>query len=523
MKDARNTPSHHLADRLGRRDFLRLGGYGITGAMLAGTSGCGVLSGGESSGGGGKAGSLTAAYGRSLDNLDPHGAFAAAEPTRLASEQIFDSLLGRVDGKIVPRLAAKWDNPHPKTWVFTLRDDVTFHDGSPLTARDVAASIERQAKTDSPLADLWELLDRAQAEDDRTVVVQSKEPLGTVLANMTLMRVLPADKMDKPDFFQKPIGSGPYKVTQFAPGSQLSLEANTHYWDGKPDTPRVVLRIVTEEASRITGLETGETQLTWPIPGDQLKRLEDSEDVTILDTASYQYWFNWFNCSRKPFTDPDVRRALWHAIDAKALAKNIFPGSAQVARAPISSSVFGYAAQEPYAYDPKKAKSLLAKAGFPNGFSTSVMWNQSQAPQIRQVAETMISYWREIGVKVQPQELEEAQWTERLLALDWDMDLQTNVTATGDADYSLGRLYLSSANRLGYKNPKLDKVLNAARQSQDQNKRKQLYSEACRIIWQEAPGIFPIEMRLNFATRKNVRGFEATPDESPSLRQVRLT
>ncbi|MGH3342798.1 MAG: ABC transporter substrate-binding protein [Carbonactinosporaceae bacterium] len=507
---------------LGRRDFLRLGGYGAAGALLVGSSGCGVLS---SGGGGGTSGAttLTAGYPRAFDDLDPHGPSAAAEQTLLAGEQVFDTLVARVGRRIVPRLALRWENPEPNTWRFTLRKGVVFHDGSPLTASDVAASIERQAKAgDSPLADLWELLDRAEAQDDQTVVLLSREPIGTVLASMTLLRVLPADKMDQPNFFRKPVGSGPYKVAQFEPGNQLVLEKNGDYWGGRPASPRVVLRTIAEEATRITSVETGEVHLTWPVPADHLEPLDANPDIAIREAASYQYWFNWFNCGREPFTNPYVRRAMWHAIDAHAIAKNIFPGAAEVARAPIPSTVFGYAEQQPYAFDPDKARSLLAKAGLPDGFSTSVMWNPTQAPGIRQVAETMISYWREIGVKVQAQELEEAQWLERLIALDWDMDLQTNVTATGDADYSLARLYLSSANRLGYKNPELDRVLLAARQSRDHGERERLYAEACRIIWQDAPGIFPMEMRLNFAVRTNVKGFVPSNDESPSLEQVRV-
>lgn len=522
MSDVHDVFDHSPTGGLARRDFLKLGGYGATGALLLGTSACGVLSGGQSGVGGGS-GQLVAGYPRPFDDLDPHGPSAAAEQTLLVGEQVFDTLVAREGDKIVPRLAMSWENPEPTVWRFRLRDGVVFHDGRPLTAKDVAASIERQATADdSPLADLWELLNGAEAPDERTVLLRSKQPIGTALANLTLLRILPADKMDRPDFFRKPVGSGPYKVKSFAPGNQLVLEQNRDYWGGKPSSPGLVLRTISEEATRLTSVETGEVDLTWPVPADQLERLDGNPDVDVHGTASYQYWFNWFNCGREPFTNPDVRRAMWHAIDAQAIAKNIFPGTAEVARAPISSTVFGYAAQEPYAYDPDKAKSLLAKAGFRKGFSTSVMWNPTQAPGIRQVAETMISYWRDVGVNVQPQELEEAQWLERLIALDWDMDLQTNVTATGDADYSLARLYLSSAKRLGYKNTQLDKILIAARQSRDTSEREQLYAEACRIIWEDAPGIFPIEMRLNFAVRKDVQGFQPSNDESPRLARVRV-
>jgi peptide/nickel transport system substrate-binding protein len=509
------------APGLRRRDFLRWTGLTVLGATTLGATGCSVLSGGDAAAGGqGGASALTVACQRSLDNLDPHGPFAATEQIRLFGQQVFDTLVVRQDGELVPSVAAGWDNPEPAVWRFTLRDDVVFHDGAPLTAEDAAYSVTRQAGADSPLASLWSALESAHAENPTTLVLRTEQPLGTVLANLSLLRLLPAAKAETSDFFRSPIGSGPFRVSSFVPGDRVELEGNAGYWNGSPASDRLVLRSIAEETTRITALESGEVQLTWPLPADQIARLKQNSDLRVYVEPSYQHWFNWFNCSRAPFTDPRVRKAMWHALDTRSLADNIFSEAATVAQAPIASAVFGFQAQEPYAYDPQLARSLLAEAGMPDGFSTSLIWNRTQAPQIRQVAETFISAWREIGVEVVPQELEEAQWLERLLALDWDMDLQTNVTATGDADYTLGRLYMSSAKRLGYANPELDDVLTGARRSVDQAEREQLYGRACRILWDDAAAIWPIEMRMNFATRTDVTDFQPTPHEAPDLRSV---
>ena len=504
-----------------RRDFLRWTGITAVGVGAFGVSGCSVLSGGDSAAGGpGGAGTLTVANQRSFDNLDPHGPFAATEQIRLFGQQVFDTLVVRKDGQLAPSVAVSWDNPEPTVWRFTLRDDVTWHDGSPLTAEDAAYSVRRQAAADSPLKSLWSALGSADADGPTTLVVRSEQPLGTVLANLSLLRLLPAGKADAPEFFRSPIGSGPFRVTSFVPGDHVELTANTTYWSGAPAAGGLLLRSIPEATTRITALESKEVQLTWPLPSDQIGRLRQNGDLRLYDSPSYQQWFNWFNCSRAPFTDPRVRQAMWHAIDTQTLVSNVFAETATVAQAPIASAVFGFAAQRPYAYDPQRARDLLAQAGLGGGFRTSLIWNRTQAPQIRQVAETFISAWREIGVEVEPQELEEAQWLERLLALDWDMDLQTNVTATGDADYTLGRLYTSTAKRLGYANPQLDTVLSDARQSVDQPERERLYGEACRILWEDAAAIWPIEMRMNFATTTDIAGFVPTPHEAPDLRTV---
>src|SRR5699024_6346371 len=103
----------------------------------------------------------------------------------------------------------------------------------------------------------------------------------------------------------------------------------------------------------------------------------------------------------------------------------------------------------PYEYDPDKAKQLLADAGYPDGFDAGVIWNPGSSPQDREIVETMISYWSDIGVTVESQELERGLWIDTLNDLDWDMDFQANATNTGDADFTLRRLYHSSANRMG--------------------------------------------------------------------------
>ncbi|TDD17671.1 hypothetical protein E1218_27480 [Kribbella turkmenica] len=138
----------------------------------------------------------------------------------------------------------------------------------------------------------------------------------------------------------------------------------------------------------------------------------------------------------------------------------VVPGDlATVAQAPLAQGVIGAPKLTPYTYDQAKAKQLLTEAGYPNGFSTSMQWPLEGGPNIRALAQAMISDWAKIGVTVKPLEKERAQWLEDFGKLDWDMNLQTDVTGTGDADYTLARLYVCSAKQNGYCNPALDKLL----------------------------------------------------------------
>jgi peptide/nickel transport system substrate-binding protein len=216
------------------------------------------------------------------------------------------------------------------------------------------------------------------------------------------------------------------------------------------------------------------------------------------------------NSSRPVFADKRVRQAMAYALDVDKMIKDLLGTVAKRGTAPIPSTVFGYAPQTAYAYDPAKAKQLLAQAGVPNGFDAGVIWNPGSAPQDRELLLAMISYWNAIGVRVKSQEMERAVWIDNLNKLNWDMDMQANAVTTGDADFTLGRLYHSRANRNGYKNPDLDKILDDAVATVDQNRRKDLYAQANKIIWDDAVGIFPAELSNVFAYRKRVTGFTPT-------------
>lgn len=505
---------------MGRRSLFGLAGASAGTVLL---SSCGMQTDqGSSDGGGTEALPLRAAFDRPILDLDPFGSANVEQSTLLAAALIFDSLVTRTDDGFEPHVAAEWTQPDENTWVFTLAD-VSYHDGTPVTAADVKACIENIAAGTTPQAALWGALDGVEATDEKTVTITTSSPVGTMLSNLSLISIVPADSVDNADFFANaPVGSGPFEVESFTASDHLILTAMEEYWAGAPASPRLELPYIPENSTRLTSLKTGEVDVTWSIPPDQLDAMNEP-GVQVVTAPSYVNYFNWFNCSREPFTDARVRRAMWMAIDVAQVVSDLFGDSAEVATAPIPSPVFGYSAQEPYPYDVDQARSLLAEAGLADGFSTHVMWARGVAPQARALAETFASYWGEIGVEVELQELEQAQWLDRLLALDWDMDLQNAGNATGDGDYTLGRLYTSDANRMGYSNPDLDEILIGARSATDQDERASLYAEACKIIWDDAVGIFPLDPLVTYGIRDGVQGFEPAPNNQPNFVPVART
>jgi len=464
-------------------------------------------------------GTLKVALPSKLLSLDPGGPNSLEAPTLIACRAYCDTLVVKdpMTGEYRPSLATKWDNPDANTWLFTLRPGVMFHDGSMLTAADVKATLDRIVKLKGPIAPLWATLDGVETPDPMSVRLHFSAPLGTVLANAALLNILPASKVDTDGFFQKPVGTGPFRVVAYKADAELTLEANPTYWGGAPGVQSLRFIDIPETVARLTALDTGEIDYTFTIPPDQIAKVKANTNLIVAPTSSYTYYFVWMNAKRPPFTDVRVRQAMNYAIDADTMVKDLLGGIGKRAQAPIPSTVFGFAPQTPYAYDPAKAKQLLMDAGIAPGTEVTMIWTPSGGPQVREISQALISDWNAVGIKVKSGEAERAIWLDKLIKLDWDMDLQTNGVLTGDADFALRRLYTTAANRNGYGNPDLDKLLTDAAASVDQKKRADTYAQANKFIWDQAVGIYPFELLENYAYKKTLSGVVTVPNGIPSF------
>jgi peptide/nickel transport system substrate-binding protein len=470
---------------------------------------------------------LTVAGPVALIDLDPHGPNAMEDPTQQMSRHLYDAVVRRDKGEIVPGLATDWTNTDPLTWTFKIRSDAKFTNGDPVTAADVKASLERIRKLDGPIAPLFGPVDTIEAPNATTLVVKTKTPLGDMLNDLSLTYVLPASLADTKDFFLHPIGSGPFKVRTYTPGQSIVIEKNADYWGGPPTLDSITFQEIPDVSGRVTALTTGEIDATWGLPPDQLSALQSNADVTVEKDPSLAFYYQWFNSKRKPFDDVRVRQALWYALDLQTMTTSLFGDNATVAQAPLTSATFGFAAQPPYTFDQAKAKQLLADAGYPNGFEATIQYSTTCCAQIDQIVQAMISDWAKVGVKVTPNPKEQAQWVDDLLALNWDMNVAINETITGSADFTIGRLYTCTAGpnqigRMGYCNKDLDATIAKAQQELDRAKQAALWGDAIKTIWSDAVGISLFDVKANFEYRKNVRGFVAPEYSFPFFYGVSL-
>ena len=445
--------------------------------------------------------------------------YPAEEPVQTTVQQALETLTVIDKGEPAPKLATSWDTPDPKTWVFHLREGVTFSDGTPFTAADVKGSIERLIGLKGSLAPLLSTVTSIEATDDKTVTIHTSAPLGTLPSTLSLVFIGQGAKVADDAYWQKPVGTGPFAIESFSPDDKVVLTRNDTYWGDKAKVARLEILDMPEVAARVTALANNEVDVLASIPPDQVAEVSGVDGVKYGTGDSYNYYFIWFNQNRKPFDDLKVRQALLHALDLKGTISGLFGDLGTVGQSPITQSVFGATKLEPPAHDPELAKQLLAQAGHPNGLEISMQWPLEGGPNIKAMAQAFISDWAKVGIKVAPQEKERATWLKDFAALSWDMNLQTNTTGTGDADFTLNRLYTCAAKRLGYCNEQLDAILAQARASLDPNERKTLYAQADKILWEDAVAVFPVDLKTNYAVRENVAGVRDAGQRPPGLRE----
>ena len=448
--------------------------------------------------------------------------YPAEEPVQTTVQQALETLTVIDKGQPAPKLATSWDSPDPQTWVFHLREGVKFSDGTPFNAADVKGSIDRLISLKGSLAPLLSAVTAVEATDDKTVTIRTSAPLGTLPSSLSLMFIGQGAKVGDDAYWQKPVGTGPFTIDSFSPDDKVVLTRNEGYWGDKAKVARLEILDMPEVAARVTALSNNEVDVLASIPPDQVTEVSDVDGVKYGTGDSYSYYFVWFNQNRKPFDDIRVRQALLHALDLQGTISGLFGDLGTVGKSPVTQAVFGATQLEPPAHDPELAKQLLAQAGYPNGIEISMQWPLEGGPNIKAMAQAFISDWAKAGIKVQPQEKERATWLKDFGALNWDMNLQTNTTGTGDADFTLNRLYTCAAKRLGYCNKDLDAILAQARASLDPNERKTLYAQADKMLWDDAVAVFPVDLKNNYAVRDNVQGFEMPVNGRPDFAKVSI-
>ncbi|OPJ56479.1 glutathione ABC transporter substrate-binding protein [Alkalithermobacter paradoxus] len=479
-------------------------------------TGCGQ---GADQGGGTTEGkdSIIVGQGADAKSLDPHA--TNDQPSSRVMKQIYNTLVtANEEMEIVEGLAEKWEQTDDKTWEFTLRKGVKFHNGEELKASDVKFTLDRMLASDQVKA-IVEAIDTVEAPEDYKVVIKLKEPFGPILHHLshTAASILneKAVTASGDNYGQEPVGTGPFKFVSWQSGDRIELEANADYFEGAPKINKLTFRNITEGTNRTIALETGEIDIAYDIEPIDKPKVRDNNKLELIEEPSLSIAYIGFNFNKEPFNKKEVRQAINHAINRNDIITAVLNGAGEEAGAPIGPRVFGHNPNiKPYEYSVEKAKELLKQAGLENGFTTTIWTNDN--PVRVQIAQIVQAQLKEIGIDVSIETLEWGSYLDRTSRGEHDMFILGWVSVTGDADYGLYNLYHSSAkggagNRTFFENAKVDELLEKGRVATDASEREKIYFEAQEIIVEESPVANLYYQTQNVGMQSGIQGFKLHP------------
>jgi peptide/nickel transport system substrate-binding protein len=409
-------------------------------------------------------------------------------------------------------------------WDVTLRPGVKFHDGTPLTAEDVKAVYERNmAPGKTVVTSGFATIDKIEAVTPTSLRITTKKPDPLMPVRMAQMGGYTYPKHFATDdgakeLARKPVGTGAYRFVEWIKDDRLVMEANREWWGwgGKPPAvDQLIWKPIPDDFARLSALQRGEVDVITNVPPDQMKI------VKTLAVTSSRFAVLSMNTTQAPLSDKRVRQALHYALDMPSIVKNLYAGQGKPFSGGVADTDFGFnPALKPYPYDPAKAKALLAEAGYSGqeltmhaGFGTMV--------SDKQLLETIADMWSQVGVKAKVEMMEMA----RRQKMNNDRSTPPNGMLLGnpqstllDIDGCLWRIFHPNGFNGKYwvgsqPGNRFHDIMEQARYSLDQKKRKELYTEATRIVHEEKPWIelfqevviYGVSKRVNFKPRADFR------------------
>lgn len=443
---------------------------------------------------------LNVALEKELTNLDWY--FSISRESIIFSRHVYDQLIYRDPETFThkPLLATSWKWISDTVLQMELRKGVTFHNGANFSADDVVYTLNWASNPENKVKQQryvnW--IKECKKIDDYKIQIILKKPFPAAIELLSCADpIYPKDyfaKVGPKGFGAKPVGTGPYKVTEFKPGKKLVLEANENYFagspKGKPSIKKIVWRTLPEVNTRVAELMTGGIDWAWYIPPDQAKKLAQIRDLTVVAAETMR--IGWLvmdaaNTSKdhikdNPYTKRKVRQAVNHAINREAIIKNLVGGQSRIIHAPCYPSQFGCIQDVfQYPYDPTKAKQLLAEAGYPNGFETTLYGYRD-----RQYAEAILSDLNQVGIKAKLAFLKPLALLEKGRAGKTQLTIQSWASySINDVSAILGFWFEFGADDR-VRDPKVKELLLAGDSELDEGKRKAYYAQALKILADEA-------------------------------------
>jgi len=439
---------------------------------------------------------------------------------------IFDNLVTRDDkGAIIPQVATAWKQVSDTEIEFDLRSDITFHDGSKLTADDVVYSVKRitDPKFASPQLGQFDKITDAVTLSPTKVKLVTAGPYPALLAQLVKLSIVPkavVEAVGKDAFNLKPVGSGPYKFESWQRGVNVQLTRNDAYWGTKAPFPTVTFRAVPDAATRLANLQAGSSDLVVTLDADQAGQLKSAPKAQALIGLTERVAYVRLNTTKPPFDNPRLRLAAAYAIDKQAMIDGLLGGYDKQVPELLTPAIFGWVdgikAPE---HDLAKAKALIAEAGpaakAEIDLSTAPVFDQRIVQAIQQML-VDAGFNVKIAMSDMATYLKRAQAgpeTTSLLSFGrWSCACQ-------DADGVLFPLLHKSSGWSAYRNPKMDALLEEARATLDTSKRLAAYKQVHEIVATDVPVVPLYQAVVIYGAAKNLT-FQPTPNESMFINRM---
>lgn len=458
---------------------------------------------------------------------------------------IFEGLtIADPEGVPIPRLAHDWEiSEDGLEYTFHLVE-AKWHDGEDFTSEDVKFSYENFSSQYGPLwGDLGQLLVGVDTPDPRTAVVKLSEPFAPMVMMTRCSHngaIIPKhiyEGVDPngPEFKEiTPIGTGPFKWAEALPGQSYTLDAHTEYWqEGMPKADRLVGQLISDTASAVSAIRAGEIDYINVLPANASNQLSEVDGIEIEETGLGQTTnqFLFLNVEREPFNDPEVRKALYEAMDRQYIVDHVYFGRGKPGVSPMTDGIWAYTGEvdynEMYPFDPEAAAARLDAAGYEadaNGIRFSLDFLvRNDPPERIELANVIAAMWSQIGIDVEVRVMERA--AENVAAFqefDFDANIQ-GYTNQGDPAAGTARAYICDSVGRNFGNPSqfcdpaIDAMWVEASQVTDIDERAELYGQIDVALAEQLPTLVIIQEVSEYARVSNLQGFRyqsGSPDWS---------
>lgn len=534
--------SNVLAAPLSRRAVMRRGA--MLGAALPALSTLGALAElpvarAQETGTGGI---IVFDLGSEPENLDPPQTLAYT--TSLLAGQMFEPLVRFAHGtlEVEPWLAESWESSEDGLdWTFTLREGVTFHDGTPFNAEAVKFSFDRQMDEESPYYAMGQwtttvdlsIIESVTVDDEKTVSFRLTGPYSKFLERMTgaldwIVSPAAVEQFGEA-FLENPVGTGPYVFDRWEKGQQVVLRRNETYWNGTPGLDEIYFRAIPEEGARLAALLGNEVNMSLDIGPETVDLLRASPGHTIASGPTGAVWFLAMNVESEPFKDLKVRQAVNYAVDKRAIVEDVLRNTVEVAHGPLAPAYAEYnpAVEEFFSFDPEKAKALLAEVDWPADrevvFRCSIGGSGMLLPE--EMATVIQDNLRAVGMQTRLEVTEFVSWMDAIRNEQNELTVMSWNVAPTEPDYVFNGILSKGSfppgfNTSFWSDPEMEELLAEALNTPDPEVAKAAYMRAQEIVMEQAPIVPVCHRQQIYGYANTIQNFSPTPSMALDLINV---